>query len=190
MPIIATNNGGGSFTPHPEGQFAATCADVHDLGMLEVVWEGVKKRQHKIDIYFFGGEFMEREGKQIPLMVRRRFTLSLNEAGNLRPFLESWRGKKFTAEEEKGFDVEALIGAPAFIQVSHNENAGNVYANIDTIMRLPKGMPAPEVPLDYQRMCFRPAKDAQPAMAGAGAAKSDTYADFPADFPEDDDLPF
>lgn len=190
MPIIASSNGGGSFTPHPEGQYPTICADVHDLGMMEVTWEGVKKRQHKIDIYFFCGEFVEKEGKKIPLMVRDRFTLSLNEASKLRPFLESWRGKKFTPEEEGGFDVERLILAPAFIQVSHNETPKGVFANIDTIMKLPKGMPVPEIPVDFVRLCFREPK---PAAVGAAASSGPSYDDYPtADYPEDDSdsLPF
>lgn len=195
MPIIAANNGGGTFTPHPEGQFAAVCADVHDLGMVEVTWQGTKKQQHKIDIYFYCGESIEKDGKTIDLMVRERFTLSLGESSKLRPFLEAWRGKAFTTEEERGFDVERLIGVGSLIQVTQREHEGKVYSNVTSIMRLPKQMLPPDIPADYVRIAARPPKEGErkpaPATAGVAASAATTYDEFPGDFPGDeDDLPF
>lgn len=163
MPIIATANSGGSstFTPHPTGQFTSVCVDVDDLGLVEVTWQGQTKKQHKIDIYFFCDEWKELDGgDKVPLLVRSRFTLTLSEKGNLRPFLESWREKDFTEQELAGFDVEKLIGAPAFISVTHREANGNTYANIKTIMRLPKGMEAPALPADFKRRHVREAEKA------------------------------
>lgn len=201
MAIIVSNNGGGSFTPHPEGPFATTCADVHDLGMVEVTWQGTTKNQHKIDIYFYCGETVEKEydgeKRTVPLLVRSRFTATLDDRGRLRPFLESWRGKKFTPEEEKAFDLETLILAPAFIQVSHNEVNGKTYANIDAIMRMPKGMTQPDLPADFKRVKDRPPREEQRQPVGAGAPASHaapSYEDFDPHAPfsneAEDDLPF
>jgi hypothetical protein len=194
MPIIATAGSGSTFTPHPEGAFPAVCADIHDLGMVEVTYKDVTKSQHKIDIYFYCGEDKQEngkpvllDGKPVRLFVRSRFTLTLDERGRLRPFLESWRGKKFTADELNGFDVERLIGAPAFLQVLHNENNGTTYANIQSIMKLPKGAEAPAVPGEYVRFCDRPTED-EPKQA----PQRSSYDDFQAPALEDidDDLPF
>jgi hypothetical protein len=186
MPVIVKDSEGGTFTPHPEGQYAAVCIDVHDLGVIETKWGN----KHKIDIYFWCGRRKEDEtgepasyedGTPIYLTVRERFTATLNEKGNLRPFLERWRGRKFTTDELKGFDLEQLIGAPAFLQISHNEWDGKVFANIDTIMKLPKGEDKLAVPEDYVRFADRKDTDAsEPEPAGVGAGPDE----------EDDGLPF
>lgn len=152
MAIIAKNEGG-TFTPAPEGQFQAVCVDVVDMGILESTWEGKVRKVHKIRIVFQLDELGE-DGK--PFMVSQFLTLSLGEKANLRKFLESWRGKKFSADELRdGFDVEKLIGAGALIQVVHAEKGEKVYANIQSIMKAPKGA-APLQPKDYVRVQDRP----------------------------------
>lgn len=188
MAIMASVSGG-NFTPHPEGQFPAVCVDVVDLGMMEVTFDGTTKMQHKIDVYFYCGE-QKPDDESFPLFVRQRFTLTLNTNGRLRPFLEAWRGRAFTAEEEKGFDVEKLLSAPAFIQVTHNHVGDKTYANITTIMKLPKQMTAPAVPPDYVRVCDRPKEDEQRAaqpIGGEGHAPAHHGKPWE---DEDDDLPF
>lgn len=199
MPIVASKTEGGSFTPHPEGQFPAVCCDLHDLGMMKVTWQGQEKQQRKCDVYFFCGEYREHDGKRIPLLVRERFTVSLSDNARLRKFLEAWRGRKFTPEEEKGFDLETLLLAPAFLQVTHNESNGNTYANISTIMRLPKGMPAPDLPADFVRPSQRPPREdrqgnGKPAQSRSGGPGMDRDVPPPAEpswqDSDDSDLPF
>jgi hypothetical protein len=58
----------------------------------------------------------------------------------------------------EAFDIERLIGAPAYLNVVHAEKDGNTFANVETVMPLPKSIPAPVV-LDYVRMKDRPADD-------------------------------
>lgn len=183
MPIIASDSSR-TFTPHPAGAFPGTCVDVHDLGVIEVTFQGRSKQQHKVDVYFFCGQWGQKDnGERFPLTVRKRFTLTLNEQGNLRPFLESWRGKKFTKEELRGFDLEVLIGAPAFLQVSHNETEKGTFANIDVIMRIPQGQRPPGIPEGFVRMKDRKAEEAKSA---------DPYADYQAPSMDEIDpsLPF
>ena len=174
MAIVAKKEDGGgrTFTPHPEGPFAAVCVDVHDLGMIETTWEGKPKTQHKIDIYFYCGEDTALgDGRVVPMLVRSRYTLTLNEKGNLRKFLEGWRGKKFTPEEEEGFDVEQLIGAPVLIQIVHNQVGDKTYANITSPMKLPKGMQAPAFPENFVRMKDR--NSSQPSVIGSAGNDDD-----------------
>ena len=156
-PIIVTDNGGGEYTPHPEGQYAARCIDVVDMGWQRTDF-GPK---YKIRVVFFCGKVerreIEGEKRDVPLTVVQFFTASLNEKANLRKFLESWRGRPFTVAEAGRFDVEKMLDAPALIQVAHNKATnGKVYANITSIMRLPQGMNAPARPADYVRVCERP----------------------------------
>lgn len=182
--IIVAAGGGSDIPPHPEGQYAATCIDVVDAGMVEMTWQGRTKKKHRGYVRFFCGEFFtDNEGKDRPLWVDKWFTLSLNEKGALRPFLEAWRGQKFTDVELRGFNVAKLVSAPAFIQVTHNPTPQRTYANVEAIMKLPRGTQAPGTPSGYVRMKDRPKDEQQ------GGAPTDRYG-VPLSEPEDDGLPF
>ena len=139
MAIVATrgeSGGTGNFEPAPEGVHQAVCVDVIDLGLLEVTWAGQTKKQHKILISWQLDEARD-DGK--PFLVSKRYTLSLNEKANLRKDLESWRGRKFTLEEEMGFDVESILGANCLLNVQHNKKDDKTYANVISITPLVKG---------------------------------------------------
>lgn len=158
MSIIAKASGdGGNFEPAPAGTYRAVCVDVVDLGVLDVSWQGQTKRQHKINVAWVIDEERE-DGK--PFMVFKRYTLSLSEKASLRKDLESWRGRKFTREEEMGFDVETVVGKSCVLGVAHAEKSGTTYANVTSISPLMKGMQAMPVPADYIRKKDR--TDAQP----------------------------
>ena len=177
MPIIASEGTASTIPTHPEGQFASSCIDVIDMGMVEMNWQGQTRTKHRIVIRFFCGEdFVDAEGQIQPLWVDKWFTLSLHENSALRPFLENWRGKKFTPDELKGFDVEKLVGVSAYLQISHNATPTKTYANIDTLIRLPKGMEAPAAPTGYVRVKDRAPKN------GSAPAEGQRY--------DDDNLPF
>lgn len=185
---MATANNA-EFEIAPAGPTAARCIDVVDLGLI---WSDFyKKAAHKIEVYWVTSH--ERQNDEGMIYVRKRYTLSLHENAMLSKDLIAWRGKPFTAEESSGFDVENLIGAPCLINVVHNQNGQNVYANVNSVMPLPKGMPAPEVPGYYVRHIDRnPSKDYRsPNYQG-----DDDHSQAPATpkgadtFEPDDDLPF
>jgi hypothetical protein len=160
--IIAKSNGDGqSFQPAPAGVHQAVCVDVVDLGILDVTWQGVTKKQHKVNVAWQINEDRD-DGK--PYLVFKRYTLSLHEKAGLRKDLESWRGKKFTRDEEMGFDVERLIGANCLLNITHNQVADRTYANVVSIMPLAKGMP-PIQARDYVRKQDRTADDASVSQA-------------------------
>lgn len=178
--IIATEGSSLNIPLHPEGQYGATCIDVVDLGMQELTWQGVTKEKHRIFLRFFCGEWFEDdEGEMQPLWLDRYFTLSLHENSALRPFLENWRGRKFSPEELKGFNVAKLLHAPAYVQVGHEvKQDGSERANIDSIMRLPKNMDAPGVPEGYIRVKDRDPEEERERIPAGGIED------------EEDDLPF
>lgn len=92
----------------------------------------------------------EETGKNF--MVSKSYTASLNDKANLCQDLETWRGRKFTAEEKMGFDLEKLVGAPCQLQIVHNVvDGGQVYANVQAIVPIGKGMTKMRVPSDYVR---------------------------------------
>ena len=175
--VIATAGGGQSFDPHRAGgPFNATCIDLIDYGLMDMKWQGVTKKKHRVVLRFWAGEYMEMEGENVPHWIDAWFTLSLHENSTLRPFLESWRGQAFTDEECEGFNVAVLVGVDALIQVIHTEDGK--YANINSIMRGAKGSGA-GVPKGYVRVKDRPTEE-QPETVQPGITKED----------EDDGLPF
>jgi len=167
MPIFA--KAGASFVPAPAGSHCATCVDVIDHGMLEVTYQGKTQAKHKITIAWQIAEDME-NGK--PFLVRRRYTCSLHEKSALRRDLESWRGRGFTDEELQEFDLESLLSVGCLINVIHEVRNGSVYANVASVMRLPKGMTAP-TPRDYIRVCDRPAAQTDGSEDGLGITDDD-----------------
>ncbi len=180
MPVYVSE--GSTFEPHPEGQFAAVCCDVVEMHGVETPW-GIKNKVRVV----WQTEATRQDGK--PELVSRFFTASLSEMSNLRPFLEAWRGKKFNAQELKRFDLDALVGAPAVIQVQHNESGGKVYANVTSIMLPMKGMVVPTI-RDYIRVQDRPdepAKNGAPQPVHAGH----NFDHAPSSLQNDDDeMPF
>lgn len=76
-----------------------------------------------------------------PFVLSKYLTLSMSDQGKLKPFVESWTGKKIDAK----FDLFSLVGQAAFVLVTHDEGKSNgkTYANIGTIMPLPKEIECP-----------------------------------------------
>lgn len=124
--------------PIPEGIYPAVCTRVIDLGVQQNKMFG--NTAHKVLFcYEIPDCTIEIDGKQMPKMVSKEFTVSLGEKSSLRPWLTSWRGKGFTEAELEGFDLKNVLGAPCQLQVVHNEKG---YENL-SIMALGKGQPRP-----------------------------------------------
>lgn len=134
---------GTMFEPVLEGVHKGVCYAIYDLGMQYNEIFG--KSAHKaVIIWELPGERIqiERDGEtlDLPRVVSKKYTLSLGDRANLRKDLESWRGKTFTPEELKGFDIHKLLGANCMIQIIHKSKDGKTYANISAILPLYKGM--------------------------------------------------
>jgi len=166
----------------PAGSYSAVCVDVVDLGNVQTTYKGQIRTQHKCRIVFEIGEY-RKDGS--PFYVGERFTASLGEKAALRGFLEGWRGKAFTPEELKGFDLEMLIGAPAIIMVVHNQNGDKTYDNIKSASKLMKGMPALKPSGKYTRVKDRPQ---QPAPNGSALSQAFTPEPDETQAQEEDDL--
>jgi hypothetical protein len=174
MSITASDTGGGGGVKilAPSGLMAARAVDVVDLGMVKSEFYGTTKP--KITIHWLldrliptgkwthplTGEVVdvpdELAGK--PFMVSKRYTLSLHENATLRHDLMNWRGKDFTPEQLQGFDVESVIGAPAGLNILHQESGGKWWANVAGISSLPEGWDAPDTS-DYVRFKDRDGYD-------------------------------
>lgn len=147
MGIIASDKGGGDFKPVPAGTHTAICTLVADLGIQA---GGKFKPQRKVYIRWeLPGEQMtykDRDGNEHtgPMVIGKKYTLSLSEKANLRADLESWRGRVFTEQELKGFDIVNVLGKGCLLGVTHEQGADKkTYANISAVMGLPKGSQPP-----------------------------------------------
>lgn len=178
MAILAKDSGG-DFTPAPEGLWPGVCVDVVDLGILQY---GDYDPSHQIEIrVVLDAEPPLPTGK--PHMAIKRFTLSLHEKSRLRPFLEAWRGKKFTPEELKGFDLENLMGVCGQFQIIHAvSKKGKTFGNIQTVVPYAKGVPKMTIPEDYIRQCERDRRaklEADPDGTSAETSQEITDEDIP-----------
>lgn len=150
MAIFASAKG--SSTPRepiPAGAYAARCYSIVDLGTREEIIQGNAKVLRKVRVTFElpteRRVFNEEKGEQ-PCVISKEFNLVLSEKSTLRAFLRSWRGKDFTEEEAKAFDVAKLIGAACLLNIIHvkgKANPSKTYDEIGSVSPLPKGMACP-----------------------------------------------
>jgi len=147
MALIAKESGdGGSFTPVPEGTHLARCYRIIDMGTQKTEFEGNVKLLPKVMIQFeVHGEDAEGNpiitGKGEPMSISKNYTLSLADKATLRKDLQTWRGKEFTADELRGFELKNILGAWAMISVVRKAgNNGKEYTNIAGVMSVPSAI--------------------------------------------------
>jgi len=153
MSLIASDSGGGkTFKPVPVGMHLARCYRVIDLGTQQTEWQGQTKHLHKIMVTFevhgedeAGNPLVIDTGE--PMSISKQYTLSLSDKAKLRADLASWRGRDFTQEELRGFELKNILGQWAMITTTRTERDGKEYTNIANINPVPKiikerGMPA------------------------------------------------
>lgn len=127
----------------PAGNHLARLYSCIDLGHQSVIWNGDTKIMHKVVLTWElhgedeNGEKLETEDKK-PLIVSKRYTVSLGDQSTLRKDLESWSGKKMTTEDRKNFDLKNLLGKFCMLSVVHSEDGK--YANVSGISAVPTAL--------------------------------------------------
>jgi hypothetical protein len=145
---INAKNTGSARELVPAGNYIARCYQMIEIGTVTESIKGDVKTLTKVRI---GWElpdetkvFDQKKGPQ-PLVIDQEYTLSMNEKANLRKMLESWRGKGFTEEEAKCFDITKLIGVACMVNIIHRQSqAGNMYEVISSVTAVPKGIHVPK----------------------------------------------
>lgn len=145
MGFIASDSGGGNFKRVPAGAYIGRCYSLIDLGTQLSSGQYGEKMQHKIRIAWelFGEDengnplTVEVDGHEMPMTISKSYTVSLHEKSGLRKDLAAWRGKDFTDEEAKAFDVSKLIGAYCMVNVTTSESNGKTYSNVAGLTPLP-----------------------------------------------------
>jgi hypothetical protein len=155
----------------PEGLWPAVCCDVYDLGLIDTPFG----QQVKVEITW---QLEEKDPKtERRYLISQRYTPSLHEKSKLRPLLESWRGRKFTKEEEKEFDIEKLLGASCQLQLIHKiTDDGRTYANVQACVPFPRNTPRLHVE-EYTRKIDRE-KKYEDHPNGTGKEEEDSYIPF------------
>lgn len=127
----------------PAGLHMARLYSIIDLGHQSVEWSGETKIMHKVVLTFeLHGD--DNEGKPLktddgkPLIVSKRYTVSLGDQATLRKDLESWANKKMSAEDRKNFDMKTLLDKFCMVNISHSEDGK--YANISGISPIPSAL--------------------------------------------------
>lgn len=147
MAIIAENKGT-NYEPIPAGNYVARCYSMIHIGTVTENVMGTEKQLNKVRLTFElpteTKVFKEENGEQ-PHVISKEFTLSMHEKATLRKMLESWRGKGFSEQEAKGFDITVLCGKPCMLNIIHkpSKDGSKIYAEISSISSMPKGLQCP-----------------------------------------------
>lgn len=133
-----THETGSTFKQPPADTHVARCYRLIDLGTQRGSYQGEPTVRNQVMISWELPECLMDDGR--PFVVSAFVTNSLNEKAKLRAWLESWRGRAFTADELKKFDLENVLGAPCLVTVIHNEKQKAV---VTQVTKVPKSMTVP-----------------------------------------------
>jgi hypothetical protein len=140
---------GPTFKPVPAGMHLARCYRIIDVGTQKSEFEGNVKFLHKIKLVWEvhgndedGNPIVTEKGE--PMIVTKDYTLSWAEKATLRLDLQSWRGKPFSDEEQRRFDLKALLDKWCMVNVTHKaKKKGNgVYSNVTAVTPVPSALKA------------------------------------------------
>lgn len=148
MGFVASDSGGGNFKRVPAGVHIGRCYSLIDLGTQLTSGQFGEKLQHKIRIGWelFGEDdtgaplTVDVDGKEMPMVISKSYTVSLHEKANLRKELAQWRGREFTEEEAKAFDISKLLGAYCMVNVTTSETNGKTYSNVAGLTPIPSAL--------------------------------------------------
>jgi hypothetical protein len=153
MSSFIVEDKGGSFETTPVGSHLARCYRIVDVGTQKSEYQGQVKYLHKV---MLGWEIhgVNDDGTPIKMMDGRPFamfknyTLSWSDKATLRIDLQAWRGRPFTAEEMRRFDLKTVLGAWCMLNVIERAGQdGKMYVNVANISPVPAmikqaGLPA------------------------------------------------
>lgn len=120
------------FTPMDTGIWPAICVAFVDLGTSEDTYIDKTTMRAKIAV---GWEVAgERAGEPVKELVWKVFTSSLHEKSTLRKWLESWRGRKFSANEINEFDFIDMLDKPCQVNFMHKEAEKGTRGYVDSVL--------------------------------------------------------
>lgn len=142
--MIVSDTGGGDFKQLDPGTYPAVCTQIIGIGPQDSNFGLKEKIKIRFEVPSERVEWeQDGEKKEGPMTTWATYTASLSSKANLRQALEGWRGRAFTDEELKGFEMDKILGAPCMLSIIHKESNGKTYANIASISKLMAGVTPP-----------------------------------------------
>lgn len=137
----------GQFEAAPAGSHLARCYAVIDLGSQPHSYQGESWTQRDVRISFeLPTELMlgkyDEKAKGKPFSVHMSVKQSLHPKARLRAALKGWRGRDFTPEELKGFDLKNVLGKACRLNLVMSQDGQ--FTNIDSIAPLGKAEKCPK----------------------------------------------
>lgn len=131
--------------PVAPGVYMAVCVGVIDLGEQLCEYKEKKGGSYKNQVQFVWelvGETVEVDGEQKPRQLSRTFSVTASKKGNLIGFISGWNGTSYTEEQFLDLDLFGQAGRACQLNVVLSDTGE--YANVDSAIPLPKGIPAPQ----------------------------------------------
>ena len=148
MSLTISENNKPVIPPLADGTYPAICYLLADIG-VQYNERFAKKSKQVVVGWEVIGETVTIDGEEKPRTFFNTYTASLDSKSKLRSALKAWRGRDFTLEELKAFDLKNIVGAPCFITVTTTEKEdGRQYSNLAGVAKLPKGFEAPAATLE------------------------------------------
>lgn len=174
--------------PMEAGVYMAVCVAVVDLG--DQYSEKFKNTSRNVVFAFdIPSETVEIDGEQKPRQLSKRCTFSMSKKGNLSKMLNAWMNTNLNEKELGEIDLFTLIDRSCQIRVTVSEDGA--HNNIEDVMALPKGIPAPKsstppITYDIDEDGFQGDKwDTLPSWMREAIQKSEQYQQNPPDQPLD-----
>jgi len=124
------------------GTYQAVCYGVVDLGTIDgkygpvtradIFWEFPNERVN------FMRDGVETNGPRVNKKLY--YDVNIHDKKPLGKDLIAWRGKLFTPAEQANFDLFNVIGANCMLSIVHDIKGDKIYANVDRVSKLVKGL--------------------------------------------------
>jgi hypothetical protein len=156
MSLIAKEQAS-NFKPVPPGMHLARCFRVIDLGTQRSEWLGEVKDRHMIMLQWEvhsedeeGNPLVTPNGE--PMSISKNYSNTLSPKSALRIHLSSWRGREFTSEELRGFELKNLLGVWCMVTVKASLGKdGKEYTNVDSVNPVPAAIKAAGFPVAFSK---------------------------------------
>lgn len=142
MGFILIDNGGGDYKLIPEATYVATCVLLADIGTHTESYQGGDPTDK--EKLYIGWELNACDSQGKPFFIGTTYNAAFGTKATLRKMLEAWRGKTFTEEELRGFDIRNVLGKSCGLGVFHKPSTTDPTqknARIGSVQALPKGTP-------------------------------------------------
>lgn len=99
-------------------------------------------------------EMRDFDGKQKPMVIGGKYTISMYEKANLRKVVDGMLGG-LSEEDVETFNIKSLLGTACLLQTGQRTSkAGNKYAYVISTSQLPEGLKAPQPFNDEQYLDY------------------------------------